>query len=63
MIEEYGKYKSVGNKDIHLDKAIDHQNMVINYGSDLFDILEINVSGEEDFEEMEIVLKDEKVIE
>lgn len=39
MLEEYGKYESVQGKKVHLSKAIDHQDMIIYYGSEIFKIL------------------------
>ena len=39
MLEEYGKYESVQGKKVHLANAIDHQDMILYYGSEIFNIL------------------------
>lgn len=59
MLEEYEKYESVQGKKVHLSKAIDHQDMIIYYGSEIFKILWKELPWREEMQEQ---LKDEKVI-
>ena len=59
MLEEYGKYESVQGKKVHLSTAIDQEQMVTYYGSELFKILGIQTPWWEDREEY---LKEEKII-
>ena len=59
MLEEYGKYESVQGKKVHLANAIDHQDMILYYGSEIFNILWKELPWREEMQEQ---LEDEKVI-
>jgi len=59
MLEEHGKYESIQGKKIHLSQAIEHQQMIMYYGTEIVKILWISLPW---WEETQRILKDEKVI-
>lgn len=59
MLEEHGKYESKEGKKIHLSEAIDHQQMIMYYWSEIFKIIGNELPWREETQEK---LKEEKVI-